>query len=380
MCGIAGYLGPTPPSTARIEACEALMVRRGPDANGRHSFELAPGKHALLLHSRLSIIDLDPRANQPMRRGDHVVATNGELYNYRELRDELRAAGATFKTQSDTEVLLAGIEEWGLEKTLDRGEGMWAFAALDEAGRTLTLVRDRFGEKPLYLMQTAAGLYFGSEPKFLFALAGTTPSVNRNHLTRFLVNGYKALHKVDEGFFDGVEELPPGTSLTLRADGSSERARYWSWSAAPDPAMGFDDAVAATRGALIDAVGLRLRADVPLAFCLSGGVDSNAIVAIARREFDADVHGFTILNTDARYEEQDMVDLSVAELGIRHTGVPLSTDGFLGNLRTLVHQHDAPVYTISYYVHWLLMQAVADAGYRISLSGTAADELFTGYY
>lgn len=257
---------------------------------------------------------------------------------------------------------------------------MWAFAAVDEHHRTLSLVRDRFGEKPLYLMRVKSGLYFGSEPKFLFALAGEAPPPNQDHLVRYLVNGYKSLHKVNDTFFTQLEELTPGTTLTIQANGTTTQKRYWSWSAKPDEAMEFEDAVTLTREALIEAVGLRLRADVPLAFCLSGGVDSNAIISIARRNFGMDVHGFTIMNTDARYDEQELVDITVGEIGIRHTSVPLSTNGFLDGLRTLVHQHDAPVYTTSYYVHWLLMEAMSDAGYRIALSGTGADELFTGYY
>ncbi len=380
MCGIAGYIGPSPPTPDRIEACEVLMVRRGPDANGRYTGALAPGQSIVLLHSRLSIIDLEPRANQPMQRGAHVVANNGEVYNYRELGTALRQEGETFSTASDTEVLLAGIARWGLDATLDRAEGMWAFAAVDETARTLTLVRDRFGEKPLYLMKTEDGLYFGSEVKFVFALSGRRPVANQDHLKRYLVNGYKALHKVDATFHEGIRALPAGTALEIAADGTMRSRRYWSAQLNRDESLSFDDAVTAARAALIEAVGLRLRADVPLAFCLSGGVDSNAIISIARRHFDHDVHGFTILNTDARYEESDIVETVVDELSLRHTNVGLSTVGFLDKLRNLVQQHDAPVYTLSYYVHWLLMEAVADHGYRVSVSGTGADELFSGYY
>jgi asparagine synthase (glutamine-hydrolysing) len=119
---------------------------------------------------------------------------------------------------------------------------------------------------------------------------------------------------------------------------------------------------------------------VPLAFCLSGGVDSNALIAIAKRVFGYDVHGFTIMNTDERYEEREMVEHAVAALELRHTAIDLETDGFLDKLRILVRQHDAPVYTITYYVQWQLMQRIAEHGYRISISGTGADELFSGYY
>jgi asparagine synthase (glutamine-hydrolysing) len=144
--------------------------------------------------------------------------------------------------------------------------------------------------------------------------------------------------------------------------------------------MTFEDATVGARSRLIHSMEIRLRADVPLAFCMSGGVDSSALISIAKRVFDYEVHGFTIMNTDSRYEESDMVELSVRELGIRHTPVPITTTDFLTGLRQLIRYHDAPIFTITYYAQWLLMRSIADAGYRISVSGTAADELFSGYY
>lgn len=331
------------------------------------------------MHSRLRIIDLDPRANQPMQRGRLHIVYNGEIYNYRELRNELGDRDDAFSTSSDTEVLLAQIAAKGIDNALKACEGMWAFAVYDAETGCLSLARDRFGEKPLYIMQSPDGVYFASEPKYLFALSGRQPEVNIDQLSRYLVNGYKALYKNRAQFFSGLREVPSGTIIEIGRNSITER-RYWSPVGSPDPSLTFAQSVENVRGKLIRAVELRLRADVPLAFCLSGGIDSNAIIAIAKRVFDYDVHGFTIVNSDARYEEQAMVDVAVSELALRHTAIPLTTDHFLDNLRLLVRQHDAPVYTISYYVHWLLMKSVAQAGYRVSISGTAADELFSGYY
>jgi asparagine synthase (glutamine-hydrolysing) len=144
--------------------------------------------------------------------------------------------------------------------------------------------------------------------------------------------------------------------------------------------MSYQDAVEQTKSALIEAVRIRLRADVPLAFCMSGGIDSNSLISIARNVLNHDVHGFTILNTDARYEEQSLVEQAVKEQGLKHTGVPLSQLGFIDNMQKLVTSHDGPVATISYYVHWQLMKAIAAEGYKVTISGTAADEIFTGYY
>jgi asparagine synthase (glutamine-hydrolysing) len=257
---------------------------------------------------------------------------------------------------------------------------MWAFATYHEADGSLALCRDRFGEKPLYLYRDPTGIYFGSEVKFIVALFGKVLEVNHDHLYRYMVNGYKALYKNGHSFFKGINELPPASLLQIAADGNEDQRLYWQPRFTPVDGMTYEEAVKGTQEKLIRSVELRLRADVPLAFCMSGGVDSNSLISIAKRVFNYDVHGFTIVNTDARYEEQDMVDHAVRELHIRHTPILVNPDSFLSKLRELVRYHDAPVYTISYYAHWMLMESISTHGYRISISGTAADELFTGYY
>jgi asparagine synthase (glutamine-hydrolysing) len=379
MCGIAGCFGPERVDENRLDDCLRLMRRRGPDHAGCWRTVTPTGDHLAMLHSRLSIIDRDERANQPFHHGSSTLVFNGEVYNYLELRQSLEAAGACFRTKSDTEVLADAVCRLGWD-VLDRAEGMWAFAHYDEASGALTLCRDRFGEKPLFLLRYRGNLYFGSEAKFVFALAGHRAAVNLNQVRRYLVYGYKSLYKHGETFFEGLSELAPATTLRLTGQGKEASCRYWTPVVGMEPGMSFEDAIAGVRHRVTRAMELRLRADVPLAFCMSGGIDSNSLISAAKRVFGYDVHGFTITNTDARYEEQEMVNHAVEELGIRHTSIPVSTAGFLERLRELVHYHDAPVYTITYYAHWLLMEAVNSQGYRIAVSGTAADELFTGYY
>lgn len=379
MCGIAGYLGTRFLDDERAGTCLRLMRRRGPDSTGQYRHRSKEGRELLLLHSRLSIIDLNERANQPFRDGSAVLAYNGELYNYLELRDALSREGEQLTTQSDTEVLAKMLQRSGWNG-LDQCEGMWAFAYYDQQTSSLMLSRDRFGEKPLYMYRDHDGLYFGSETKFITALLGRRLPINYSHLYRYLVNGYKSLYKVHETFFEGLEELRPAHVLILDAKGREQQHSYWTPQLEQDESITYEQAIAGVRERLIDSVRLRLRSDVPLAFCMSGGVDSNSLISIAKSLFNYDVHGFTIVNEDSRYEEREQIECSVRELNIRHTPVPIITDRFLENLSELVRQHDAPVYTISYYVHWLLMRQIADAGYRISISGTAADELLTGYY
>ncbi len=379
MCGIAGFVGERPIDDGAVGRTLGLMRHRGPDDQTHRRFETPDGRWVELLHARLSIIDLDPRANQPFQIGDRWLAYNGELYNYVELRADLARRGVEFSTTSDTEVLLELLarDGWG---AADRCEGMWAFALYDAQTGELGLCRDRFGEKPLYLYRNGEGLYFGSEVKLIASLVGRRLAVNHRHLHRYMVNGYKALYKTGETFFAGVEELPAGQTLRIGSGGDERRDAYWSRPAPLEDSIPYEEAVAGTRERLIRSVELRLRADVPLAFCMSGGIDSLSLISVARRVLDYDVHGFTIVNRDERYEEQDMVDHAVQQLGVRHTPIPVETADFLPRLRGLVRQHDAPVYTITYYAHWLLMQSIAEHGYRISVSGTAADELFSGYY
>lgn len=379
MCGIAGYFGPHQIHQSNIQACLELMNRRGPDFAAYKSWTNNDGNHILILHSRLSIIDLDPRANQPLNVNKKWIALNGELYNYVERKEELLASGSEFTTTSDTEVFIRAIDHYGWD-ILDRCEGMWAFAVYDEETGTLSLCRDRFGEKPLFIYHDETGLYFASEVKFILAMLGHDLKINIDQVCRYLVNGYRSLYKQESTFFQGLSELPRAALLSIASDGSEDCKTYWHLSFNPDDLMTYDAAVAGVRERLIRSVEMRLRADVPLAFCMSGGVDSNSLISIAKKVFHYDVHGFTIVNTDSRYDEKDMVDTVVSELKIKHTPIPLNTAQFLEKLRLLVRQHDAPVYTISYYIHWLLMESIAEHGYRVSVSGTAGDELFSGYF
>ncbi len=380
MCGIAGYIGTKAIDNNRLQSCLHLMHRRGPDANGLYHHEFAAQRHVYLLHTRLSIIDLDPRSNQPFHHRSKVIVYNGEVYNFLELKADLYKTGHSFNTTSDTEVLIHAIDEWGWQKALDRAEGMWAFALYDESDGSLMLSRDRFGEKPLYLYRDNTGLYFGSEVKFIVALLGIKLAINYNHLFRYLVNGYKALYKVNETFFIGIEELKSASLLHVNLQGNEEYLRYWAPTFTEDPTLTVQDAIQGIREALQNSMRLRLRADVPLAFCMSGGIDSSSLIGIAKKVFGYDVHGFTIMNEDDRYEERTQVETMVSELNLRHTPISISNEMFLENLKTLIHQHDAPIYTISYYLHWLMMKMIQDNGYRISISGTGADELLTGYY
>ena len=279
MCGVAGYIGLSPPPNLRIQNCLSKMKRRGPDASGVFEHQFGT-QHVRLLHSRLNIIDLDSRSDQPLSSGHKTLAYNGELYNYIELRRRLAKLGATFSTNSDTEVMLEALRIWGPEG-LRECEGMWGLALFDDSNGQLILARDRFGEKPLYYFKSECGVYFGSEPKFIFALLGRELAPNLNQLFRHLVNGYRSLYKHSATYFEGLREVPKATFIEI-SEGRLKETRYWHPLHAPLEEMTYANAVEQTREALLDSVKLRLRADVPIAFCMSGGIDSNALISIAK--------------------------------------------------------------------------------------------------
>ncbi len=378
MCGIAGYIGKKQAPRERVLVTLQKMKNRGPDNQDWNAFE-ENGYHVVLLHSRLNIIDLDSRSNQPFTIGDCTIVFNGEIYNYLELRSEMEREGARFRTSSDTEVLLQYYLRYG-ETCVNYFEGMWSFAIYDQRQKKLFLSRDRFAEKPLYYLRTSDGIYFGSEIKFIKALSGRDPAVNITHLLRYLVNGYKSLYKTEETFFEGIEEVRWATNMVVGADLQTRTYRYWQPVYQPSAHMTVDDAIEGVRQHLFESMRLRLRSDVPLAFCLSGGLDSASIVSVAAKQLNYDVASFSIIEKDERYNEYPNIMATITDTECTHRLIEVSDQGSLERLGRLIAYHDVPVATITYYVHSLLSEAISNAGYKVAFSGTSADELFTGYY
>ena len=377
MCGIAGVISKIDISPERINQTLGLMKNRGPD--GSRSEVIIFNNHKIfLLFSRLSIIDLEPRAMQPFSRGALKIITNGELYNHIELRKELNSLGHHFKTKSDTEVMLAAWEQWG-ESSLDRMEGMWAFALVDINKQQVTLCRDRFGEKPLYIWETSEAYYFGSEPKYLATLAGIKPNINYEQISRFLVNGYKAIYKRPQTFFQNFGEIAPSNYLTFSDNGSSSRARYWDLKYAPAH-MDEKTAVDGVRAHLKNSMKVRLRSDVPVALCLSGGVDSTILSGMAVQDFNENIGTFSIIDDDERYNEKENIDAQVSFLGCTNYKIHTSQDNFWDRMSKLIAYHDKPISTLSYYLHSFMSEQISNSGCRVAISGNGADELFAGYY
>ncbi|WP_051322968.1 asparagine synthase (glutamine-hydrolyzing) [Luteimonas sp. J29] len=378
MCGLAGFAGgvaPTPEDRLDLERMIATLHHRGPDAHGVH---LSPGVG--LAHARLSIIDL-ATGQQPLHDGSGSVWTvfNGEIFNFLELRRELERDGYTFRTSSDTEVIVHLYHRDG-DRFVERLNGQFAIALWDARRRRLVLARDRAGIRPLYHVRARGRLWFASEVKALLAALPECARLDPDGL----VQAFTFWGPSDpDTLFEGVRSLPPGHLLALEADGREILTRYWDWdfpdAGAAAPFASFDEAVEDLRGLLLDAVRLQLRADVPVGAYLSGGLDSSGIVALARQAGIASVRTFSVTFDDAEFDEREQQQAMVRHLGTAHTTLHCTRRDIADAFPALVRHTEAPVLRTAPVPLMLLSGEVRRSGYKVVLTGEGADEVFAGY-
>ena len=400
MCGIAGILDLTAAESGdRLHAAALQMadtlVHRGPDDAGVWT-DASAG--IALAHRRLSIIDLSASGHQPMlsTRGRYVVSFNGEIYNFKELRRELDQAGHRFRGHSDTEVLLAAISQWGVDRAVSRLNGMFAIALWDRTERVLYLVRDRLGEKPLYYSWNGQTVMFASELKALRAGPGLHRDINRQALALFLKFGYiPAPHSIYEGVF----KLPPACMLVVRgtqakpaemfspvpvAHASAGRVSpvyYWSpidaASSGLSRSAGKDTSGSAEglEQLLRDAVRLRMASDVPLGAFLSGGIDSSLVVALMQSQTSEPVKTFTIGFPATGYDEAEHAAAVARRLGTQHTQLYVTPEDALSLIPALPEIYDEPFADAS-QIPTVLISRLAKRQVTVALSGDGGDELF----
>jgi asparagine synthase (glutamine-hydrolysing) len=386
MCGIAGFFTPDPPrdATEVLQRMNDTLVHRGPDAQG-HWFDPAHG--IALAHRRLAIVDLSEEGRQPMRSasGRYIVVFNGEIYNFLRIRADLEALGHRFRGHSDTEVMLAAFEEWGIRASLSRFVGMFAFAVWDAAQTELTLVRDRVGKKPLYYSVRNGKLIFGSELKALRAFPGFDATVNRQGLTLFLRNCYiPAPHTIYQGVSKlGAAELVR-FAVRARSVVELERCCYWDATevqarcSAAGLSVSADEATNQLDALLRDAVQLRMIADVPLGAFLSGGIDSSLVVALMQALSPRPVRTFTIGFYEDEYNEAQHAKAVARHLGTDHTELYLTPDQCLEVIPKLPLMYDEP-FADSSQIPTALVCAMARQHVTVALSGDGGDEGFGGY-
>ncbi|MCO5064445.1 MAG: asparagine synthase (glutamine-hydrolyzing) [Rhizobiaceae bacterium] len=382
MCGIAGgaWKAESLSSGVRVQAALDLMRHRGPDDSGIETVRSGAGTIAIG-QNRLSIIDLSSRGHQPMLNRDSGLAIvfNGEIYNYRELREELRGLGHMFASDSDTEVLLAAWAQWGKD-CLSRLDGMFALVVHDRREDTLTCVRDAFGIKPFFYAQDDDAFVFASELTALLALRAEPRRPDLQRAYDYLVNA--DYDSQDRTFIDGVRHLLPGTLLVIdqRANRRAEPETWWRAPTAESFDLSFDAAVEAVRERFLHSVRLHLRSDVPLGAALSGGIDSSAVVCAMRHlEPDVPIHTFSYIAERDDLSEERWVDMVNEATGASGHKVRAGAADLARDIDAVIAAQGEPFGSTSIYAQYRVFQLAKENGITVTLDGQGADEILAGY-
>jgi asparagine synthase (glutamine-hydrolysing) len=382
VCGLFASVG-FAPDPARID----MAAHRGPDGRGWRVFD-SPAGPVALGHRRLSIIDLDERAAQPMPSVDGRLwlIFNGEIYNYLELREELKAQGVRFRTQSDAEALLEAYARWG-EAALDKLVGMFAFLIFDDRDKKLFAARDRFGIKPLYYVATPHGVAFASEIKQLLGLPGVERRINLRRADDYLSAGLT--DHAEDTLFDGVRQLRAGECALLDLSGGRTEQpkvrRYYEAPREKGPALSERDAAARFKELFEQSVALHLRADVRVGSCLSGGLDSSSIVCVMDRLLKKQgatepIHTVSACYSEKEVDEKPFMDAVTAETHTApHYVYPKPEDAF-ALAETITWHQDEPFGSTSVYSQWRVFEEAKARRVKVMLDGQGADEQLAGYH
>ncbi len=385
MCGFVGFIESNSQrdATSLHRLCRAMtdtLVHRGPDDSGVWT---DPTAGVALGHRRLSIIDLSPAGHQPMvsASGRFVIVYNGEVYNFSQLRSELQGLGAVFRGCSDTEVIVEAIERWGIEVTVKRLIGMFAFALWDKRENSLWLARDRLGIKPLYWGQLGKTVVFSSELKALRQHPNLDLEIDRSALAAYLRFAYvPAPHSI----YKGIRKLRPGTIVEIRSDETAHERHFWRMEGvvlegrASRLSLTDAEATEQLRDLLLDAVGRRMVADVPLGAFLSGGIDSSTVVALMQAQSDRPIQTFSIGFDKADFNEAQHAKAVANHLGTDHTELYVNADQAQAVVPRLPNMYDEP-FADSSQIPTFLISELTRRHVTVSLSGDGGDELFAGY-
>jgi asparagine synthase (glutamine-hydrolysing) len=384
MCGIFGAIDTRGCFGAELYSqfrrLTDCVSYRGPDDAGylaldSNLFPIEEGApfRVFLGHRRLSILDLSPAGHQPMTDGKgNWILFNGEIFNYVELREELRARGHQFRTGTDTEVILRLYDEYG-PAAFNKLNGMWAFLIVDMARRRVVVSRDRFSIKPIYMATVGSKMYFASEIKQLLPIL-PSKQPNLSVMNAFL--DQMLLDHTEETFFDGVRRLPANTNLIVDLNSQhTSRSSYWSW---PEASVSSKNAAEDLRELLLDSVRIRLRSDVKVGVLLSGGLDSSSIAALAHK-LGCDLETYSVISDDDCSEEK-YVDAMVTAFHFRNRKVKIEQPHLMSLLKRVLHHNDEPVTGFSVLAQFQMLEVIAkQTESTVLLSGQGADEILLGY-
>ena len=382
MCGIAGIVSNKKKDNLEnmINGMLETIVHRGPDGSGKKFFD----DKVALGHRRLAIIDLSEKGLQPMEWNKRYWITfNGEIYNYKELREQLiKEKNFSFESETDTEVILAAFAAWG-EKCVNYFNGMWSFAIFDRNNQKMFCSRDRYGVKPFYYSMVDDYFVFGSEIKEILKISKGLIKANQKNLEAFLVNGL--LDTNNETMFEGIFQLEGGCNLWLDNKTLNYKIERWHHiEKIKSNSFGKKKNCEIFRKKLFLAIRLRLRSDVPIGSCLSGGLDSSAIVCIANsilKEEKDNVEQYTITScfTDEKYDEQKYADAVTEKTGTISYKIYPDIDKFFKEIDKIVWHMDEPFISMSMFAQWNIFREAKRKGLKVMLDGQGADEQLAGY-
>ncbi|MBE9059134.1 asparagine synthase (glutamine-hydrolyzing) [Sphaerospermopsis sp. LEGE 08334] len=385
MCGIFGVISQSKNIRELLVRAELIQNHRGPDYQGTYHCEIKSWQIGLG-HQRLSILDLSELGNQPMvsySKNSYIVF-NGEIYNYLEIRQELKSLGYSFHSDSDTEVLITSLEHWGIETTISKLNGMWSFAWLNLKTQKLILCRDRIGIKPLYYSIVDKCLYFASEVKTILEVSNRRFAINFQVVGEYLLQSL--LESNNQSFFQGIDKIDPGTYAVFDLSQDNLQLtlkRYWSIKRQEVKFNSETEIIEKVRELFFDAVRLRLRSDVPVGVLLSGGVDSSAIAAVVQNILGKDVNLSLLssVSNDPRFDESYFIDIMGGHLGkeVNKVTLDLQPGRAFELLEKACWHNDQPIGGFSNVAHFLLMEQAKNLGITVILSGQGADELLCGY-
>ena len=378
MCGIAGYIGPRIVSDNKLIEVLKLMKNRGPDHQGLKKMSL--GKNKLyFLSSRLKIVDRHNRSNQPMTFEGYTIIFNGEIYNINELKKEIYSKGLKLKTNSDTETILKMYMIYGTE-CIRYFDGMWAFAIYDSYKELVFISRDRIGEKPLYFFKKKNEFFFGSQTLFLRTLAHNYNIINKKKIYSYLKYGFKTMEQTDESFYKNIFKLEPATNIIINKNLEIKYKKYWN----PDSIekkLSENQCSDFIRENFNKKINQICKSNLKIGLSLSGGIDSNFLLSFFVKNINKNIHTYSIIDKDKRYNEEELINYSIKKLKVKNTKIYLSNkNNYFDKLKTLIKYHDKPVSTINYFLQSYIYKKMSDDNIKICISGNGADELFAGYY
>lgn len=401
MCGITGFFSFENNhviSKQLLQSMTNVLAHRGPDDSGcvlidrkkQRTFSFSDtaedgairNGHVGLGHRRLSILDLSENGRQPMNTANQEVwlVFNGEIYNFIELRSDLKNLGHVFSTDTDSEVVLKSYMQWGTQ-AFNKFNGMWGMAIYDMRNDTIILSRDRFGKKPLYYYTDGKKVLFSSEIKSLHLHPEVLKEINNQKVIDYAGRHYRYVDNDNESFFKNILQVPKSSYMIFGKNGLETVQKYWSLE--PQESTGNElsesEIVEKFRNLLIDAVNIRLRSDVPVGSMLSGGLDSTSITALAVKG-NKNFHSFTGVTGEGYFDESKYVDVFVKEIGIKHNYVHPNPAELFDVLKEMLSYHDEPICTVTWYNIYLIIKEIANYGIPVILTGHGGDELLGGYW